>query len=68
LNNADIPDDRAYEFLKRLSAAIFCLKDASIRYDEIKPLSGFLWQIFAGWDFISGYKKEDVIKEMIDSI
>jgi hypothetical protein len=54
--------------LKRLSAAMYSMKSVTIGYDEIKPLAGFLWDVFAGWDWIEGYRKEDIVKKMIDEI
>jgi hypothetical protein len=38
------------------------------RRDESKPLAGFLWNVFAGWDQITGYRKEDIVKKMIAAI
>src|SRR3984893_12562722 len=68
LNNTDIPKDKPFEFLKRLSAAIYSMKDVTLGYDESKPLAGFLWNVFAGWDQITGYRKEDIVKKMIAAI
>jgi hypothetical protein len=68
LNNTDIPKDKPFEFLKRLSAAIYAMKDVTLGYDESKPLARFLWSVFAGWDQITGYRKEDIVKKMIDAI
>lgn len=68
LASTDIPDDEPFEFLKRLSAAIRSLRDTSPGYDETKPIARFLWEVFAGWDWITGYRKADVIKQMIESI
>jgi hypothetical protein len=68
LNNTDIPKDELFEFLKRLSAAIYSMKDVTLGYDETKPLARFLWNVFAGWDLITGYRKEDIIKKIIDAI
>jgi len=68
LNNTDIPKDEPFEFLKRLSAAIYSMKNVTLGYDESKPLAGFLWNVFAGWDWITGYRKEDIVKKMIDAI
>ena len=68
LNNTDIPKDEPFEFLKRLSAAIYSMKGVTLGYDKSKPLAGFLWNVFAGWDFITGYRKEDIVKKMIDAI
>jgi hypothetical protein len=68
LNNTDIPKDKPFQFLKRLSAAIYSMKDVTLGYDELKPLARFLWDVFAGWDLIEGYRKEDIVKKMIDAI
>jgi len=68
LNNTDIPKDEPFEFLKRLSAVIYSMKDVTLGYDELKPLSGFLWSVFTGWDWFKGYGKEDIVKKMISSI
>ena len=70
LNNTDIPKDEPFEFMKRLSNAIYSMKDVTLGsgYDETKLLSRFLWSVFAGWDFITGYRKEDIVKKMIDAI
>jgi hypothetical protein len=68
LNNTDIPKDEPFEFLKRLIAAIYSMKDIKLGYDELKPLAGFLWSVFAGWDWIEGYREEDIVKKMIDAI
>ena len=68
LNNTDIPKDKPFEFLKRLSAAIYSMKDVTLGYDESKPLASFLWNVFAGWDQITGYRKEDIVKKMIAAI
>jgi hypothetical protein len=68
LNNVDIPSEKPFEFLKRLSAAIYTMRDKTIDYDDIKSLGGFLWQVFAGFDFITGYQKRDIIQDMINAI
>jgi hypothetical protein len=68
LNNVDIPETEPFEFLKRLSAIIYSMKRVKLGYDETKPLASFLWDVFAGWDLITGYRKEDIIKNMIAAI
>jgi hypothetical protein len=68
LNNVDIPSDEPFEFLKRLSTAIYSIRDATLEYDDVKQFSRFLWEMFAGFSFVSGYRERDVIQEMIDSI
>ena len=64
LASTDIPDDEPFEFLKRLSVAIRSLRDTTTGYDETKPIARFLWEVFAG----CGYRKADIIKQMIESI
>jgi hypothetical protein len=68
LNNTDVPRDEPFEFLKRLSAAIYAIRDVTPDYDDVKRLDNFLWAIFAGWDPIAGYRKEDIVKKMIHEI
>ena len=68
LNNTDIPKDRPFEFLKRLSATIYLVKDVKLDYDELKPFARFLWWMFTGWDPITGDAKGDPIAKMIGSI
>ena len=64
----DIEDFEASEFFKRLSALIYSHKDATTEYDPVKQLSQFLWNVFAGWDWVSGYRQRDIVQDMIDSI
>ena len=68
LNNVDIPSEKPFEFLTRLSTAIYSMQDKTLDYDDTKSFGGFLWQIFAGFDLISGYRERDIIQEMIDAI
>ena len=37
LNNVDIPSEAPFEFLKRLSTAIYSVHDTTLGYDETKP-------------------------------
>jgi len=68
LNNTDIPNEEAFEFFKRLSSAIYSNKGITLDYDSIKSLCNFLWSVFAGWDWVSGYRERDIIQEMIEAI
>ena len=64
----DIEDVEASEFFKRLSALLYSHKDTTPEYDPVKQLSQFLWNVFAGWDWVSGYRERDIVQDMIDSI
>jgi hypothetical protein len=68
LNNTDINDQRVFEFLNRLSSVVHSMWHTKLGYDETKPLARFLWEIFAGWDWVKGYQTRDVIDDMINAI
>jgi hypothetical protein len=68
LNNVDIADEQPFEFLKRLSRALFSVRNTTLGYDETKSFAGFLWTVFAGWDPVSGYRERDIIEDMIAAI
>jgi hypothetical protein len=48
LNNTDIPKDKPFEFIKRLSTSIYIMEGITLDYDDTKILARFLWEIFAG--------------------
>jgi hypothetical protein len=64
LNNLDIETDAAFEFSKNFSKAI---TSASIltRTDDKKQLLQFLWTVFTGWSFVTGYPEGDIVEDMI---
>jgi hypothetical protein len=68
LNNVDIADEQPFLFLKRLSHALFSMRNTTLGYDETKSFAGFLWSVFAGWDAVSGYRERDIIDDMIAAI
>ena len=68
LNNVNIEDPNVFSFLKRLSQAIYKMKNTTLDYDDVKHLSGFLWELFAGWSFIDGYHDDDIVSVMIEGI
>jgi hypothetical protein len=68
LNNVYINDKNVFFFFKQLSQSVYKMKDSTVEYDDIKNMTSFLWQIFAGWSLIDGYREEEIIKLMIDKI
>jgi hypothetical protein len=69
LNNTDISKDEAFDFLKQLSSVIASVKaTTTLDYDGTKRLSRFLWEVLAGFNFVTGYRQDDIIEEMIKSI
>lgn len=68
LNNVDISDEQPFVFLKRLSHALLSMRKTTLGYDETKSFASFLWDVFAGWDVVSGYRERDIIGDMIAAI
>lgn len=68
LNNVHIDDQNVFSFFKQLSQAVYRLKNSTLEYDDVKRLLGFLWELFAGWSFIDGYREDDIVKTMIKKI
>lgn len=68
LNNIAMHDEEVFLFLKRFKIIIYSLKDTTDDYDDIKRLSQFLWELFTGWSFVSGYREEDFFKKMMSRI
>jgi hypothetical protein len=68
LSATEVSSDEAFQFFKRLSGVIHSIRSTELGYDEIKPLSRFLWTLFSGFDFVTGYRKEDLVAMMIRSI
>jgi hypothetical protein len=68
LHNYSIEDQAVFDFFKRLELLLMSLQANRPGYDESKPLSNFIWEIFAGWDWIKGYIGHDPIQRMIDRL
>jgi hypothetical protein len=68
LNNTEIADQSSFDFLQRLSKAIFSHDPASVDYDDGKALFGFLWSLMSGWNAVKGYQPEDPIYRIIRRI
>lgn len=70
LNNTEINEKNVLLFFKLLSQIIYSHKEKGINmeYEEKEALLRFLWELFTGWSFIRGYRKEDIVKLMIQKI
>jgi len=67
-SSVDIHDEDVFQFLKRLSHMIHRMESTKPDYDDIKSFCGFLWSLFTGWSFIDGYRKTDIVTEMLERI
>ena len=65
LHNYAIDDPRVFDFFKRLEAFLFRMQYLKPGYDESKALCRFIWEIFAGFNFVDGYRGYDIIEKMI---
>lgn len=61
----NIREIEVYEFLGRLSREIVRMECTTQDYDDIKSFCRFLWEIFTGWNWLSGYSKTNLIQEML---
>ena len=68
LTAIDVDDPQVFAFLRHLTRALHRTGDWSSGYDEIKPMSQFMWSMHTGWDWVHGYTGKDAIAEMIDAI
>ena len=69
LNNADIQDEKVHSFFKNFESHIYKLnKSPTYSGDQVKYLGNFLWEILAHWSWVEGYRKNDVVQDMIHSI
>lgn len=68
LNKLEINDDRVYYFLKEVSKITHNYKEYNEDGDDLKSIMSLLWQIFAGWDWISGYSEKDIFQIIYDEL
>ena len=68
LSNYEIEDQSAFDFFKRLEAFLLRMPYLKPGYDESKALCGFVWEIFAGFNIVEGYRGYDVIEKMVQDI
>ncbi|TPJ52380.1 hypothetical protein FJ426_16755 [Mesorhizobium sp. B2-6-4] len=68
LHNYTMDDQDLFDFFKRLDLILLSLRRSAPGYDESKPLCGFVYEIFAGWNSIDGYRGYDPIAKMIADI
>jgi hypothetical protein len=68
LNNIDINEPEVFAFFKRLSQAVYRLKNSTLGSDEFKPLENFILGILGGYDIIEGRRDYDIVKIMISKM
>lgn len=68
LHNYSIVEQDVFDFFKRLELLLMQLQANGPGYDESKPLCGFIWDVYAGWDWVDGDKGYDRIQKMISDL
>ncbi|HAP10599.1 MAG TPA: hypothetical protein DEA80_09475 [Afipia sp.] len=68
LSHYAIDNQNIFDFFKRLEAFLIKMRHLQPGYDESKALCRFIWEIFAGFDFVDGYRGYDVVEKMIHDI
>lgn len=68
IDNGAVDDRRTYDFFVRLSTTVDRIERNGPGYDESKLLCGFIWEIFAGWNFVDGHLGYDPIERAIDRL
>jgi hypothetical protein len=69
LNNIQIHDKNIFDLFKNISIAVGRLKYLSISdYGFGKELGFFIFEIFGGWSLVSGQRKNDIMKDVINKI
>ncbi len=68
IDNNVVDDRRLYDFFVRLSTMIARIERNGAGYDESKLLCNFIWEIFAGWNFVEGHLGYDPIDHHLAGI
>ena len=54
VDNGTVDDERTYDLFVRLGTTVERIERNGPGYDESKLLCSFIWEIFAGWNFVDG--------------
>ncbi len=68
LHNYPVDDQHVSEFFKRLELLLMRLQASGPGYDESKPLCRFVWEVYAGWNWLDGDVGHDRIQKMISDL
>ena len=68
IDNGAVDDPSTYQFFVRLSVLVERIERNGPGYDESKLLCSFIWDVFAGWNFVSGDLGYDPIERAIEKL
>jgi hypothetical protein len=64
----DVENQEVLAYMNDLANILYRARNCSPDYDSVDSLLSLMWSVFAGWSFIDGYVKKDVIAEMIEAM
>jgi hypothetical protein len=67
-NSVDLHDKATAAFFRHVSQVLHRMEATEPHYEDVKSFCRFLWEIFAGWDIVTGYRKDDYIDQMLGQI
>lgn len=68
LHNFEMEDQTHFDFFKRLELLLMRIEANGPGYDESKRLCSFIWEIYAGWNFVEGNTGYDRVQRMISAL
>ena len=69
LNNVEVEDKKSLMLLTRFSQHTYRLKTSEVyQSDPVRYLSGFFWDVMAGWSWDKGFRDEDIVLNAIESV
>jgi hypothetical protein len=61
----DVENQEIFDFLKDLANGLYRARNCSPEYDGVRSLLRLMWSLYAGWSFVEGYIKRDVVADAI---
>ncbi len=68
LTVVDVENQEVVAYMKYLANILYRARNCPPDYDGVNSLLNLMWSVFAGWSFIEGYVKKDVIADMIGAM
>ena len=65
MHNFPFKDEDLFGYITRLEQLLLRIQTSGAGYDESKPLCRYIYQVYAGWDWISGYVGYDRVEKTL---
>lgn len=65
MHNFPFRDERLFGYVTRLEQLLLRIQTSGAGYDESKPLCRYIYQVYAGWDWVSGYTGYDPVEKSL---